>query len=100
MKTLLLILMLTAGFMTPGQAHAGSRAPAILSYKMSCAKAIAFYERYKRIYVLANRDIVPIYGMKSVSQAGRLNCGGRSSIHFYWVKTKDTNSCVIAAFCR
>jgi hypothetical protein len=70
---------------------------------MTCAKAVSYYEKYKRIYVYGNGgegDIIPIYGMKPASQWRSLHCTGRRSmVKSYWVNTTDTDTCVVAVYC-
>lgn len=70
--------------------------------QMTCAQAVAHYEKYGRIYVVAHgKDIVPIYGMKPISQSRDLQCRGRSQMkQTYFVKTKDKARCGIAVFCQ
>ncbi|MCO5144274.1 MAG: hypothetical protein M9962_14390 [Oligoflexia bacterium] len=85
-----------------GSTFAGSRAPIIAAHTMTCNQAIAFYQKYKRIYVVANyKDLVPIYGMKPISEMRNLVCTGRGQNKWgYRVKTLDQKSCVVAAYCQ
>lgn len=77
-----------------------AQAKIVTADEMTCQQAVNSYFKYGRIYVVANgKDIVPIYGMKSVLDSTPLWCskGGHA---YYWVHTTDSNSCVIAEYCH
>lgn len=80
----------------------GHQARVVPADEMSCAQAVAYYEKYKRIYVVGNapHDIVPIYGMKPKSRWREVQCSGRGQgLRAYWVNTLDEKRCVIAYRC-
>lgn len=97
MKILFVLGMFVAGTM---QAEAARRLP-IADY-MTCADAVSHYQKYKRIYVIANgKDVVPIYGHKPISEWRGLICKGRGKVRrSYWVDTLDSKQCVIATYCQ
>jgi hypothetical protein len=68
---------------------------------MTCDQAIAYYEKYKKIYVIAHgKDIVPIYGLVPISRAGTVSCGGNGKgLVYYYVNTRDVKRCYIALTC-
>lgn len=100
MKTFFLF----AFFSVSLSAFAGSdwyKVPVIPAEHMTCEEAMAFYAKYKRIYVIANhKDIVPIYGPKPRAEWRTLHCKGRSRLAFYWHATKDEKYCYIGAYCQ
>lgn len=83
-----------------GHAEAARRLP-IADY-MTCDQAVSHYQKYKRIYVIANgKDVVPIYGHKPVSEWRQVVCRGRGKVRrSYWVDTLDSKRCVIATYCQ
>lgn len=97
MKVLVLLMALMA---TATQVDASQRLP--IADHMTCAQAVSYYEKHKRIYVIANgKDVVPIYGHKPISQWRSVRCSGRGkSRRSYWVDTLDSKTCVIAAYCQ
>lgn len=99
LKVLCAVLVLTLASPV-AQAASRYRQPVPADH-MTCKQAVAYYEKYKRIYVIAHgKNIVPIYGMSPVSKAATMNCGGRVSLVYYWVNTTDKERCSVAVFCR
>lgn len=69
-------------------AHAGS-------VNMTCAEARQDYDADGRIYVTTGSgDVVPIYGLVK-----RCPIGGQYTESPYWVRTTDTNTCVLGYRC-
>lgn len=97
MKVLSLLILFFAGTI---QAEAAPRLP--IADHMTCAQAVSYYEKHKRIYVIAHgKDVVPIYGHKPISEWRKVICRGRGKTRRpYWVDTLDSKRCVIAAYCQ
>lgn len=92
--TFISLLALQFGFLSTSHAKRVTTAD-----QMTCQQAVAYYQKHKRIYVLAHgRDVVPVYGMKPINEP--LYCGGRQLPVTYFVKTLDVRRCAIAAYCR
>lgn len=70
--------------------------------QMSCIEAVNTYEKYGRIYVVANgKDVVPLYGMTPIRKSNSLQCYGRSKMKVtYFVRTNDKRHCAIAVYCQ
>ena len=68
---------------------------------MTCAQAIAFYERNRFIHVRANgRDVVPVRRGTPVNLARDMQCSGRGQmLHGYAVRTSDLAACTISMRC-
>jgi hypothetical protein len=97
MKVLALLAFFLVG---ANQVEAAQRLP-IADY-MTCTQAINYYQKHKRIYVIANgKDVVPIYGHKPISEWRGLVCRGRGKVRrSYWVDTLDSKQCVIGVYCQ
>lgn len=96
MKALCLLALVFTGIVP---AEAARRLP--IAGNMSCAQAVGYYQKHKRIYVIANgNDVVPIFGHKPAAEWQNLVCSRGSSPRFYWVDTLDRKRCAIAAYCQ
>jgi hypothetical protein len=75
---------------------------AVTADQMTCAEAIAYFERNGSIQIIANRrDVITLRPGIPVNQARNLYCTGRGAApRGYMVKTRDANRCVIAMRCR
>ncbi|MBN9079223.1 MAG: hypothetical protein BGN87_01180 [Rhizobiales bacterium 65-79] len=72
-----------------------------LAQDLTCAQAVAYYEKNRLIYVLSHNVIaLPIRVGVPVNEANKLQCSDRGQIpHGYSVETKDRWRCVIAVTC-
>lgn len=70
--------------------------------QMTCASAVATYERNGRVYVRTRSGVVlPIYNGVPVSQKSRLSCSSADeNAQRYNVRTKDARYCTISYVCR
>lgn len=80
-------------------APAGAQSPT--AEPMTCAQAIAYYERNRFIHVRANgRNVVPVRMGTPVNLARNMQCNGRGQmLHGYAVRTSDVAACTIAMRC-
>lgn len=94
-------LVVTASLFTLTYSFIGNATTTGLASQMTCNQAVQYYQDHHRIYILANgKDIVPIYGMTPYNERRNLTCSKPHQwMHFYWVKTLDSDSCFIAAYC-
>lgn len=70
--------------------------------QMTCAMAVASYEKNGRIYVRTRSGtVLPIYDGVPVSQKTSLNCpSADEDAQRYNVRTKDAHYCTISFVCR
>ncbi len=70
--------------------------------QMTCAEAVATYERNGRIYVRTGSGaVLPIYDGVPVSQKSKLRCNSADeSRQRYNVRTNDARYCTISYVCR
>jgi hypothetical protein len=81
-------------------AQAGSNAPTIPSDRMTCGEAIEFYQKYRRIYVVVDGNLLPLYGFTPRQEWRKVVCKGRSKTKAYkFVKTIDKDQCAIGLRC-
>lgn len=72
-----------------------------VSQDMTCAEAVAHYEKNRRIMTINEGQEIPIYQGTPIRQAETLNCSGDQDSRFdTMVPTKDNPQCVIAAYCE
>jgi hypothetical protein len=72
-----------------------------VSQDMTCAEAVAHYEKNRRIMTINEGQEIPIYQGTPIGQAETLNCTGDQEDRFEtMVPTKDNPQCVIAAYCE
>lgn len=68
---------------------------------MTCAQAQGHYEKYGRIYKIANgKDVIPIYVGVPLSQRNQLRCDYGDVKMQYSTKTTDSRRCPLAWVCR
>jgi len=93
------LLALASLLLSANAAAAG--VPQIPSQKMTCDQAVAFYNKHKKIYTISHgKDLVPIYGIKPMSQDRTYDCGPRKARTYYPVKTLDNARCYIGVYCN
>lgn len=70
------------------------------SEQMTCAQAVATYERNGRIYVRTRSGtVIPIYQPAPVSQRSQVFCRPRETRTRYNVRTSDKRHCTIGYYC-
>jgi hypothetical protein len=90
------VCMLAAAMLLPSSALADQ-----VSQDMTCAEAVAHYEKNRRIMTINEGQEIPIYQGTPIRQAETLNCSGDQDSRFdTMVPTKDNPQCVIAAYCE
>jgi hypothetical protein len=75
-------------------------AGAQIADNMTCAEAVAYYERNGRINKIAHgKDVIPIYNGVPVSKRNQLRCDHGYQKVGYSLKTKDNRRCTISYVC-
>ena len=75
-------------------------AGAQIADNMTCAEAVAYYERHGRINKIAHgKDVIPIYNGVPVSKRNQLRCDWGYTKMGYSLKTKDNRRCTISYRC-
>jgi hypothetical protein len=70
-----------------------------LSNDMTCAEAVAHYEKHGRIDTNLNGQILPIYGGVPVSERAGMWCDEDEAPTETFVKTRDRAQCAISYSC-
>lgn len=96
------IAVLSLGISAFSTAFVPAAQALVTADQMTCARAVATYEKNGRIYVSTRSGtILPIYDGVPVSQKSRLNCpSADENAQRYNVRTKDARACTISYVCR
>ena len=93
MRTMLLPAAILA-LCFPGTAWAE-----VLSNDMTCAEAVAHYEKHRRIDTNHDGQVLPIYGGVPVSERAGMWCDEDEAPTETFVKTRDREQCPISYSC-
>lgn len=96
------IAVFSVGLSVMGMAFAPLAQARVTADQMTCAMAVASYEKNGRIYVRSGSGtVLPIYDGVPVSQKTSLSCpSADEDAQRYNVRTSDAHACTISYRCR